>query len=134
MCWNYRGYGDSQKGWFDTLTPATSKLDAERVLSFVVQNLGIRGKIGVYGRSIGGITACHLAAKYSGLVEVLICDRTLSELQGVCEQKLKGRATTKFFELYTNGWKCFNPQNFAKTENLYKIVICDPLDDTIDVF
>lgn len=80
MCWNYRGYGDSQKGWFDTLTPATSKLDAERVLSFVVQNLGIRGKIGVYGRSIGGITACHLAAKYSALVEVLICDRTLSEL------------------------------------------------------
>jgi len=45
----------------------------------------VRGNIGIYGRSIGGITACHLAARYSDLVRVLICDRTLSELQSVCE-------------------------------------------------
>jgi len=85
MCWNYRGYGESDKGWFNTLNPATSKRDAERVLAFVVNDLKITGKIGVYGRSIGGITACHLASKYNDLVEVLICDRTLSELKGVAE-------------------------------------------------
>jgi pimeloyl-ACP methyl ester carboxylesterase len=50
------------------------------VLAFVVEKLQIKGKIGVYGRSIGGIAACHLAAKYNDLVEVLIVDRTLSEL------------------------------------------------------
>jgi pimeloyl-ACP methyl ester carboxylesterase len=80
LCWNYRGYGESTKGTFGTLTPAKSKRDAERVLDFLVNNLQIKGKIGVYGRSIGGITACHLAAKYQDHVEVLICDRTLSEL------------------------------------------------------
>jgi len=36
MCWNYRGYGESTKGAFDTLNPATSKRDAERVLAFIV--------------------------------------------------------------------------------------------------
>jgi pimeloyl-ACP methyl ester carboxylesterase len=106
MCWNYRGYGESQKGWFDTLSPSISKRDAERVLAFTVNNLQLKGKVGVYGRSIGGITACHLAQKYNDLVEVLICDRTLSELQGVAEQKLRGKATTWFFDLYTRGWKC----------------------------
>lgn len=80
MCWNYRGYGQSKKGWLDTLNPATSKRDAEKVLAFVVERLQIKGKIGVYGRSIGGITACHLASKYNDLVEVLVVDRTLSEL------------------------------------------------------
>ena len=64
LCWNYRGYGESTKSKFGSLTPATSKRDAERVLDFLVNNLQIKGKIGVYGRSIGGITACHLAAKY----------------------------------------------------------------------
>ena len=80
MCWNYRGYGESTKGLFGTITPAHSKRDSECVLAFVVNTLQIQGKIGVYGRSIGGITACHLAQKYSDLVEVLICDRTLTEL------------------------------------------------------
>lgn len=50
------------------------------MLAFTVNNLMLQGKIGVYGRSIGGIAACHLASKYNDLVEVLICDRTLSEL------------------------------------------------------
>jgi predicted acyl esterase len=27
--------------------------------------MGLNGKVGLYGRSIGGITACHLAAKFS---------------------------------------------------------------------
>jgi pimeloyl-ACP methyl ester carboxylesterase len=113
MCWNYRGYGESDKGWFTTLNPSRSKMDAERVLAFVVNDLQIKGKIGIYGRSIGGITACHLAAKYSDLVSVLICDRTLNELQGVSEHKFKGKATTYFFNLYTNGWRCQNASNFS---------------------
>jgi pimeloyl-ACP methyl ester carboxylesterase len=80
MCWNYRGYGESEKDLFLTLDPSISKRDSEKVLAFVVEKLGIKGKIGVYGRSIGGITATHLAGKYSDLVELLVCDRTLTEL------------------------------------------------------
>lgn len=43
----------------------------------------LEGKIGVFGRSIGGITACHLAAKYSDLVDLLLIDRSMDELMGV---------------------------------------------------
>ena len=134
MCWNYRGYGESSKGWFDTLSPSISKRDAERVLAFTVKNLKLEGKIGIYGRSIGGITACHLAKKYNDICEVLICDRTLSELQGVAEQKLRGRATTWFFDLYTRGWKCKNPENYVTATKSFKVIACDPMDDTVDQF
>ena len=47
---------------------------------------------------------------------------------------MRGRATTKFFDLYTNGWKCLNAINYTKANKAFKIVTCDPLDDTIDVF
>jgi pimeloyl-ACP methyl ester carboxylesterase len=39
----------------------------------------------VFGRSIGGITASHLAAKYNDLVELLVIDRSLDELLSVVE-------------------------------------------------
>jgi hypothetical protein len=47
--------------------------------------LKLEGKIGVFGRSIGGITACHLAGKYSDLVELLLIDRSMDELMGVLQ-------------------------------------------------
>jgi pimeloyl-ACP methyl ester carboxylesterase len=45
--------------------------------------LKLEGKIGVFGRSIGGITACHLAGKYNDLVDLLLIDRSMDELMGV---------------------------------------------------
>jgi pimeloyl-ACP methyl ester carboxylesterase len=68
VCWNYRGYGESSQGWFDYSSPVKAKLDAERVLASLVSELQLKGKIGVYGRSIGGISATHLAAKYNDLI------------------------------------------------------------------
>jgi len=68
ICWNYRGYGESSIGFFDYQTPAKAKCDAEHVLANSCKVLKLKGKIGVFGRSIGGITACHLAGKYNDLV------------------------------------------------------------------
>ncbi len=85
VCWNYRGYGESSIGMLDFLNPMKAKIDAERVLARAVQLTKVRGKIGVFGRSIGGITACHLAAKYNDLVELLVIDRSLDELLNVVE-------------------------------------------------
>jgi pimeloyl-ACP methyl ester carboxylesterase len=52
----------------------------EKVLEAAVKKLKLTGKIGVYGRSIGGIAACHLASKYPDLIDVLIVDRSLTEI------------------------------------------------------
>lgn len=58
-------------------------MDAERVLAASVQRLNLKGKIGVFGRSIGGVTACHLAQKYPDTVNLLVIDRSMDELFGI---------------------------------------------------
>lgn len=60
MGWNYRGYGETP----GTCTPYNIKADGESVLNFVVNELQIKGKIGMYGRSLGGVVATHIAATY----------------------------------------------------------------------
>lgn len=68
MCWNYRDYGNSSRSFFKAINPYNVKLDAEKVLDFLINKLKIRGKIGVYGRSLGGISSCHLAQKFPSIV------------------------------------------------------------------
>ena len=104
------------------------------MLDFALNRLRLQGKLGVYGRSIGGISACHLAATYPDLICTLIVDRSLCELKSVGQQKLGVDGTTCLFNYFTSRWQCLNDVNFLKADNCYKIVTCDPLDDTIDQF
>ena len=134
LCWNYRGYGDSSRGFLETVSPYKCKRDAEYVMAFLVNKLRLKGKIGVYGRSIGGLTACHLANKYSNLTKSLIVDRSFYELSSVPEGKIKGRLTARLFDLLSWKWRTRNHSNFVTTTNCYKIITCDPLDDTVDQF
>ena len=43
----------------------------------------VRGKIGVYGRSIGGIAAAHLVKKFPDRMKAFIGDRTLGSVERV---------------------------------------------------
>lgn len=97
-----------------------------------ISKLKLQGKIGIYGRSIGGIAATHLANKYKDIVELLVIDRSLNELEGVAESKLRGSATATMFKQFANGWACNNSANYLAANNCFKIITCDPLDDTID--
>ena len=38
--------------------------DSETILKFILQNIGVTGKIGVIGRSIGASMANHIAFNY----------------------------------------------------------------------
>lgn len=38
------------------------------------------------------------------------------------------------FKQFANGWVCKNSQNYLAANNCFKIITCDPLDDTIDQF
>jgi len=61
--------------------PFTCMHDAEAILKFVVKDLGLKGKIGCYGRSLGGTMASHLANHYRQYISFLFVDRSFGSLE-----------------------------------------------------
>lgn len=98
-----------------------------------MNTLKVRGKIGVYGRSLGGIASCHLANRFPGLVQTLIVDRTFSELDALSERRVYGRCTKSLFKLISFNWRTLNDRNFIEAK-CFKILTCDSLDDVVDNF
>lgn len=133
MCWNYRGYGKSDSSFFDYLNPYVCKADAERVLDFMVNKLKLKGKIGLYGRSLGGIASCHLANKYPDLIYMIIVDRTFADLDILSIKRLAGSSTKQIYNLVSCTWRTLNDYNLAKAK-CYKILASDPKDDVVDNF
>lgn len=101
------------------------------MLDFMLTKLKLNGKIGVYGRSLGGIASTHLANKYPHIVNAILVDRTFSELETLSVNRLIGRGTRPIFQLISCQWRCLNDYNFAKAKCL-KIATCDPKDDVVD--
>lgn len=54
-----------------------------------MNRIKVRGKIGVYGRSIGGIAACHLSRKFPEIISVFIGDRTMGNFETIVDQKFQ---------------------------------------------
>ena len=69
--------------------------------------MGIRGKIGVYGRSLGGIPACHLSA----YVDMVIIDRSFGNLYEVAYHKFYGWFAMIMFKIGSLGWRTKNDIN-----------------------
>ena len=64
LTWNYRGYARSKVKTCcggSNPSPENIREDAEAVLRFCQNELGLKGKIGVYGRSLGGLASTHLS-------------------------------------------------------------------------
>lgn len=133
MCWNYRGYGLSKSRCCVGISPYNTKLDAEKVVEFLINKIQVKGPIGVYGRSIGGIASTHLANKFPQYVKSLIVDRTFNELDILSQRRMTGRCTAAVFRLISYNWKALNDQNF-KDAKCFKILTCDPNDDVVDNF
>lgn len=62
LIWNYRGYGrsHSRNCLTNSPTPKNIKEDAQTVLRYLKETMGLKGKFGVYGRSMGGIATAYL--------------------------------------------------------------------------
>ena len=56
LVWNYRGYGRTP----GSPVPQQFYHDAEQVLNYLKHTIGVKGKICIYGRSLGNIAACYL--------------------------------------------------------------------------
>lgn len=75
-----------------------------------------------------------MAGKFNDTVELLVIDRSLDELMSIVEQKLRGKTLTKLYTQFAAGWICNNASNFIKADNCFKIITCDPMDDTVGQF
>jgi dipeptidyl aminopeptidase/acylaminoacyl peptidase len=106
LIWNYRGYGRSHKnGCFGNFpTPENIREDADCVYDYLRNVMGITGKIGVYGRSMGGIATCHLASK----VDMAIVDRSFANLEEVIDSKFFGAPAVALYKVATAGWNSDN--------------------------
>lgn len=114
MGWNYRGYGHT-KG---TPSPYNIKTDGESVLMFIVNDLMLNGKIGVYGRSLGGVVATHLAAAFPKNIDFLLADRTFGSLKNVSIRKFVGNSASSLFDFITFKWETNNHINYVNVRLL----------------
>lgn len=96
MTWNYRAYGRS-KG---APSPETLKEDIEAIYKFMRKEMGMKGKIGVYGRSLGGIPSSHISTK----VDMAIIDRSFCNLGAMAYWKYRGHFADLIFKVGTCGW------------------------------
>ena len=73
MIWNYRGYGLSD----GTPDPYNIRNDADKIYKYLREEMKLKGKIGVYGRSLGGIPTTHLADR----ADMIFADRTFANFE-----------------------------------------------------
>eukprot|EP00931_Biecheleriopsis_adriatica_P086232 TRINITY_DN60943_c0_g1_i1.p1 TRINITY_DN60943_c0_g1~~TRINITY_DN60943_c0_g1_i1.p1 ORF type:complete len:907 (+),score=189.03 TRINITY_DN60943_c0_g1_i1:41-2722(+) len=118
---NYAGYGRSS----GKPSPARVTEDSEAVVNFL-RSRGVK-KMGVYGRSIGGVSACHLARRFPEVVQLLITDRTMSTL-GDAARYMYGSWAAK--GLRATSMVADNVDNFWEVR-CHKLLICDPKDTMI---
>ena len=145
LVWNYRGYGLTKARkccltWKNTPNPDYFKKDASAILKYLKTQIGVKGKIGVYGRSLGGIAACHLASQ----VDMIIADRSFGNLYEVAERKFNGESARILYKFATCSWRTTNDKDFLKLarydnaddeneSSCYKVLTCDVSDEIIDL-
>ena len=96
--WNYRGYGRSN----GKPTPEILRSDVDEIYAFLRSpEIGFRGPIGIYGRSLGGIPASHLAQK----VDMAIVDRSFASLDQIARWRLKSKFASYLLRLGSCGWQ-----------------------------
>ena len=76
------------------------KEDAEAVVSFCRGELGLKGRIGAYGRSLGGLAATHLAP----FVDIIIIDRSFQSLHEVAYHMFHGSTALQLFKIGALKW------------------------------
>lgn len=104
LVWNYRAYGRTD----GTPDPDHLQYEIEQVFHFLKYRIGVKGKIGIYGRSLGCVAACRLTP----YVDMIIADRGFSNLHVIASKKFHGKIADLLFQFITQGWQVNNSFNF----------------------
>ena len=96
LIWNYRAYGRSS----GTPSPENLKGDIITVFKYLREQIGVRGKIGIYGRSLGGIPTSFIARQ----ADMVIIDRSFSSLSQMAIHLFNGTIAEKLLKFGSCGW------------------------------
>jgi len=92
----------------------------------LINKLRVKGQIGVYGRSIGGIAATHLVKKFPDIIKVFVGDRTMGKFDKmVYNRYAHGENAKRIFKMLTCNWKVNNVEGFIENKGCYKINCVD---------
>lgn len=127
LAWNYRSYGRSE----GVPDPYASYHDSESILKFLVEKLGVTGKIGCFGRSLGGTMATHIASNYPKFIDFLFIDRSLGNLDCMASSSFLGRYSQAILRYFSRNWVIKSDENFHNVK-CFKMLTQDPNDGTID--
>jgi hypothetical protein len=127
MLWNYRGYGLST----GAPDPYNVKLDSEVILSYLKDTMKLKGKFGVYGRSLGGLATTHLAEK----VDLIIADRTFYDFDILADRKFHSFYSKYLFRFGTCKWASISHKNtvYKGSNTCYKVVMIEKDDEIVEV-
>lgn len=93
--------------------------------------MNLKGKIGVYGRSLGGVVTTHLADK----VDMIYADRTFANFETLADRKFYSVMSKRLFKVGTCNWKANNVKNFIDkgVGSCYKVVMTEKIDEIVEV-
>ena len=105
----------------------------------MVNRLQVKGNIGVYGRSIGGIAATHLLSKFPDQINVFVGDRTMGDFDHMVTSKYAGTGYIGSLVLFIYRclscfWYIDNGEGILEASDCYKIFTFDEQDDVVDIF
>jgi esterase/lipase len=107
------------------------KADSLAVLNYLQNKMGLKGKIGVYGRSLGGIVTTYLAEK----ADMIIADRTFANFTTLSQRKFYNPISDVLFKVGSCGWQVSNDKalTFKGISNCYKLIITEKNDEVVDI-
>jgi hypothetical protein len=89
------------------------------VYEYLRNNLKITGKVGVFGRSLGGIPSSHLSSK----VDLAVIDRTFGSLDAIAKYRFFSRISSFLFKVGSFGWQVQSDESYLKASNCYKVIM-----------
>lgn len=97
LAWNFRAHGES--GGDFTSLGYYEVLDVKAALDFVLAQPGVE-HIGIWGGSMGAVTAIRAAARYPQ-IEAVVADSAFDTLQGVFQVRIPFPILQPFVRFYT---------------------------------
>lgn len=103
------------------------------MLKFLIEEIGVKGKIGCFGRSIGGTIATHLANNYPEFIDFLFIDRSLGSLNVMSESNFLGDYAPKILNYLSQNWVMESDKNFLEAK-CFKMLTQDPQDTIVNQY